>query len=161
MNDLKGKIRNQPNEDIVPEDFDIGFVKGTTNVVRIRNQQDLEELWGILRKPGNRVTIWCDGLLDGVAKKSDGRKGGRSDDVAIGTETESGSAKRKAQSESREQKVKVIAERLKEKHGSLYAAMQVWIWAEIIAGGLWSSEDESLNTTMFQRAGGSTPSRKK
>ena len=47
----------------VTEDFDIGFVNGSS-MIRIRNKEDLSDVWSALRKPGNKMTLWCDGLVD-------------------------------------------------------------------------------------------------
>lgn len=156
-NDLKVAIREQLNEDIVAEDFDVGFVEGSS-VVRMRSKQDLYELWSRLRKPGTKMSLWCDGLLERGGKKSEGRKRARGDDV--GSENESGPSKKKPQSD-RAEKVQEIADRLKERHGSRYTPMQIRIWAEMIASGLHCSEDDPPSTTMFLRAGGSTPHKKK
>jgi len=51
------------NGDIVTKDFDVGFVSGSS-VVRIRNRKNLLGVWSELRKPGNKITLWCDGLVD-------------------------------------------------------------------------------------------------
>jgi len=51
------------NGDIVTKDFDVGFVSGSS-VVRIRNRKNLLDVWSELRKPGNKITLWCDGLVD-------------------------------------------------------------------------------------------------
>ena len=61
--DMKMLIREQLSEDIVTEDLDIGFVNGSS-VIRIRNKEDLSDVWSALRKPGNKKTLWCDGLVD-------------------------------------------------------------------------------------------------
>ena len=49
--DLKITIREQLCEDIIAEDFELGFVDGS-NVVRIHNKDDFLEVWSRLRKPG-------------------------------------------------------------------------------------------------------------
>ena len=59
--DFKGVIRHQLIEEVTRSDFEIGFLHGT-NVIRVRNQEDLSELWSDLKKSGSNVTVWCDGL---------------------------------------------------------------------------------------------------
>ena len=49
-------IREQLSEDIDAEDFDIGFVNGSS-VIRICNKEDLSDVWSALRKPGNKMTL--------------------------------------------------------------------------------------------------------
>ena len=48
--DMKMLIREQLSKDIVAEDFDIGFVNGSS-VIRIRSKEDLSDVWSALRKP--------------------------------------------------------------------------------------------------------------
>lgn len=33
-------------------------------MIRIRNKEDLSDVWAALRKPGNKMTLWCDGLVE-------------------------------------------------------------------------------------------------
>ena len=61
----------------------------------------------------------------------------------------------------KEEKVQEVLKNLKEKHLSHCTAMQLRIWAEMIAGGIYVSMDDPPNTTMFVRAGGGTPCKKK
>ena len=79
---MKMLIREQLNEDIVTEDFDIGFVNGSS-VIRIRNKEDLSDVWSALRKPGNKMTLWCDGLVD---RRGNSRKLAQSEDVGSDSE---------------------------------------------------------------------------
>ena len=148
--DFKKVIREQLNEEITPHDFEIGFISGAS-IIRVRNE-DLSELWSDLRKPGSKVTVWCDGLKD---KGTASRKHAHSED----SEDERPS-KRKKQAEN-ETKVEEIVDDLKTKHGSSFSPMQLRIWAEMIAAGMHCSIDDPPNTTMFMRAGGATPYRKK
>ena len=60
---IKTLIREQLNKDIVSGDFDIGFVIGSS-AVRIHNKNDLLDVWSELRKPGSKMTLWCDVLVD-------------------------------------------------------------------------------------------------
>lgn len=50
---------------------------------------------------------------------------------------------------------------LKELHGQQFTPMQYRIWGEMIIGGLYSSKTESPNTSMFSRAGGKEPPKRK
>ena len=34
-----------------------------TTIVRIRNSEDLEELWSLLRQPQKNTVLWCDGPI--------------------------------------------------------------------------------------------------
>ena len=71
--DLKMTIREQLSEDITEGDFDVGFVDGSS-IVTIQNKEDLSEVWSGLSKLGNTLSLWCDGLVQRNARKSDGRK---------------------------------------------------------------------------------------
>lgn len=150
--DLKKTIKQQLSEDITTDDFDIGFVDGSS-IVRLRNKEDLVEVWSGLRKTGSKMTLWCDNLIDRSTRKSDGRKRVRSDDVGLESElTETRPSKRKQP--EREEKVQEIANNLKVIHSSRYTPMQIRIWAEMMASGMHSSVDYHPNTSMFIRAGG-------
>ena len=43
---------------------------------------------------------------------------------------------------------------LKEKHGSNFTPMQYRVWSEMVVGGVHSSTDDALTSSMFVRAGG-------
>ena len=61
-----------------------------------------------------------------------------------------------------EDRVQEIFNDLKSKHGTQYTVMQLRIWAELIAGDLYSStSDAPSENSMFQRAGGSSSGQKK
>ncbi len=66
-------------------------------MVRIRNKEDLHEVWAGLRKPGSKMLLWCDGLLDKSVptKKRDSHKRSRSDDV--GSDSDGRPPKKKQQ----------------------------------------------------------------
>ncbi len=49
-------------QEIVTEDFDIGYIQGST-VVRIRSKEDISELWANVRKPSSKMSVWCDVVL--------------------------------------------------------------------------------------------------
>jgi len=64
---LKSLIRAQLREDITSSEFDVGFVSGN-NVVSIRSEQDLAEIWSnLLRR--DKVLLWCDGLARSGSRK--------------------------------------------------------------------------------------------
>ena len=65
---LKTLIKDQLSGDIGAIDFDLGFLEGA-NLVRTRNQKDLEEAWDML-KDNSKVTLWCDGLIERSGKRT-------------------------------------------------------------------------------------------
>ena len=68
------------------------------------------------------------------------------------------SAQKKKKKHDNEAKVQEIVD----DHGTQYTVMQLCIWAELIAGGLYSStSDPPSENSMFQRAGGSSSGQKK
>ena len=154
--DMKMLIREQLSEDIVTEDFDIGFVNGSS-VIRIRNKEDLSDVWAALRKPGNKMTLWCDGLVE---RRANSRKRVQGEDVDSDREVTQARPPKKKQAD-REDKVQETVDNLKETHSSRYTPMQLRIWAEMIVSGMHSSIEDPPNTTMFVRAGGGTPYKKK
>ena len=142
--DLKLIIRQQLKEEIVANDFEVGFMSGTT-VVQIRTTEDLSELWSDLRKTGSKVMLWCDGLRG----KTVSRKRSCS--------TEKPEARpSKGKKEDNASRVEEIVEDLKCTHGSNFSPMQIRIWGEMIAAGMHCSTDNPPNTSMFLRAGGSS-----
>lgn len=158
---LKSAMRKQLKGDISSEDFDIGFVEGA-NVVRIRSSEDLAEFWSDLKKPGSKLSLWCDGLMEDRHVHS--RKRTCSGDVDSDDELEQvrpTAGKRKSAATDKEEKVQEALMTLKEKHSSHYTPMQLRIWAEMVAGGIYSSLDDPPNTSMFVRAGGGTPHKRK
>ena len=147
---LKDLIRRQLSDDITTDDFDVGFFDGS-NTIRIRTKEDLAEVWGEMQKK-SKITLWCDGLII-QGKNTDTQKRTKDVDTDEGT-----SCKKKP---DREGKVQEIVENLKAKHASLYTAMQMRIWAEMITSGMYSRMDEPPNTSMFIRAGGKSVSHSK
>ena len=123
--DLRRITRKQLQDDVSDELFDVGYVKGSS-VVRIRSSEDLAEVWMKLKKPGNKVMLWCDGLVATIARKSSGRKRPRSSDDADETEL----LKKQQSSTDREDRVQHLIDCLKETHSSRYTHMQLRIWAE-------------------------------
>lgn len=110
--------------------------------------EDMEEMWAELRRPRSTSTLWCDGLVDSSPKKKSRRRRLLSDD----SDDDLPPAKKKQL--DKQEEVQKIVNSLKSTHGSKYTAMQLRIWAELIAGGLHSSEDHPPNrNSMFERAG--------
>ena len=146
---LKQLIKEQLSDDIAStDDFDIGFLDGS-NLVRIRSTQDLAETWAMLSS-NSKVTLWCDGLLLKPTRKR-----------AMSDVDEACSSKgKKKKSQERDDKVQEIFHELKEKHSVKYTTMQLRIWAEMINSGMHVSIVDAPNTSMFNRAGGTTPSKK-
>lgn len=56
-------IREGLSNDITSKDFDVGYLLGS-NVVRIRNGEDISEVCLLMAKPQNNIMLWCDGLRD-------------------------------------------------------------------------------------------------
>ena len=147
--DLKLLIKAQLKEDITESEFDVGYIHGSS-VVTIRNQVDFEELWDGLRKGANTM-LWCNGMQSSLV----GSK--RSTDTS---HTEVEKKRRKTKETETANEVDNILTTLKEKHGSNFSLMQYRIWAEMHVGGYHPSIDEAPTTTMFVRAGGTTPKRR-
>ena len=84
---LKRLIKDQLNEDIGSvDDFDIGVLEGQ-NLIRIRNNRDLEEAWDLLIS-NNKTTLWCDGLMCDAHVKPSRKRASNSDaDEATSTRT--------------------------------------------------------------------------
>ena len=109
--------------------------------------------------------MWCDGLRTEQTNPLASRK--RKNAIVSSDESsedEQGRAnkkrKRNTAVKSREEKVEEVVNSLKEKHNKLYTPMQYRIWGEMVVGNLHSSIEEPPSTSMFMRAGGSTPKRK-
>ena len=170
--DVRTLIQTQLEEDIVPDDFDVGFISGTT-IISIRSKADLQEFWGDVRM-GKKALLWCDGLRDkhSVIKKKNKvtsrqkkRKGSseaefhesgcESDDEDVNFVLKRPVRKKRkgAAQEEREERVQETIKVLKEKHGTLFTPMQIRVWSEMVAGDLHSSLDEPPTTSMFVRAG--------
>ena len=56
--DLKQAIRRQFSDDIIDDNFDVGYLEGSS-VIRIRNGHDLEEVWSCIRNPGSKCLYCC------------------------------------------------------------------------------------------------------
>ena len=59
---LKALIRKQVGEEIIKGDFDVGYYLQGSNVITMRNKEDIQDLWCNLQRGSNTV-IWCDALL--------------------------------------------------------------------------------------------------
>ena len=156
--DLKEEIRIQLTDD-VKKDFDVGFVQGS-NLISVRSSRDMAEVWGLAAK--GQVTIWCDGLTASHKSRKRKRTEIESDNSSDEDFDKKSQKKvKKSRKEEREERVEESVAFLKEKHGMNFSAMQYRIWGEMVAGDLHSSLDTPPSTSMFIRAGGNTPGRKK
>ena len=157
--DLKKLIKESLHDDISSRDFDIGYMQGS-NVIRVRTKEDMSEMWSEVKKQG---MLWCDGLIDAGSKANkSGRRGRCMSDEDSDDEPSVTQPKKKKKKVDNEDKVQKIVDDLKSKHGTQYTVMQLRIWAELIAGGFYSStSDPPSENSMFQRAGGSSSGQKK
>ena len=146
LTDLKMLIKDQLRDDL-RKTFDVGYVQGT-NVITIRSMEDMDEMWLELKKPRSTSTLWCDGLIDSTPQKKSRRRRLLSDD----SDDDLPPTKKKKM--DKQEEVQKIVDSLKSNHGTRYTALQLRIWAELISGGLHSSEDHPPNNnSMFERAG--------
>ena len=65
--ELKFLIRAQLQEDMIKEDFDVGYLQNST-VISIRSTDDLLEVWENIRR-GKNITLWCDGMKSASGKR--------------------------------------------------------------------------------------------
>ena len=159
---LKEVIRAQLKKDVITSDFDVGYISGS-NMVSIRTQADLSEVWSEIIS-GKNLILWCDGLKDNSFNKKRKQCQSLNHDENVSDEEAwqaPKSKKKKTLQEEREERVQSTIEKLKEKHGSCFTPMQVRIWSEMINGGLHSSFEEPPTSSMFTRAGKGCPSKKK
>lgn len=140
---LKQVISTQLSHDLT-SDFDVGYYQASV-VVSIRSPHDVMEIWNEVKK-GVNVILWCDGLKESypaVKKRKRSKK-------SVDSNSDSGdnivevSASKKKKSDKDE---KIVGE-LKELHGQQYTPMQYRIWGEMLIGGLYSSKNESPNTSV-------------
>ena len=134
---LKTIIKDQ----LATSDFDVGYIQGA-NVVSIRSEKDLSDVWGDARKQGHNVVLWCDGLKDKSGKRK--KKGEDGGSVK--------SKRKKSEDNAKEKAVAKTVTELQEKHGGTCTQIQYRIWSEMINGGIYSSLINPPNTLMFQRA---------
>ena len=128
------QLKNQLNGDIV-EDFDVGFFQGT-NVVSIRNVEDMKDVWSDIKK-GVKVVLWCDGLKMSKRKRKPVSGDDSDDNFELTPKT-----KRAKKAEEHEDAIRDSLKELKDKHGNSFTPMQFRIWAEMLAGETHSSVDE-------------------
>lgn len=149
VENLKTIIRTQLQGEISQSSkFDIGYLQGS-NVVSIRSEEDLLEIWENFRKGAN-ITLWCDCL------QKSGHKRARNEDESSEDEVEVGKAvKKRKRDEEKDDKVEATIKQLKINNGdNSYTPMQYRVWAEMVIGGVHTSIDCAPTTTMFIRAGG-------
>ena len=151
--ELKQVIKTQLSNDIV-DDFEVGVVQGS-NVISIRSRDDVMDIWKDVNK-GTKVVLWCNGL------RSKSKKRVASDDERDDDDIDHDfRRKRSRKAEEREDKVSSILKDLKAKHGTKFTPMQLRIWSEMVAGELHSSLDNPPCTSMFAKAGATTPKKEK
>ena len=151
---LKATIRHQFENDIVADDFDVGYVNGN-NMISIRTSVDLLEIFSDM-KSGVKVTMWCDGLQGGSTTKSKKRSRSRVQNENASDEDDPFTQpvkKKKTAQEAREESVQAILEDLREIHGSKFTHMQIRIWSEMIVGKTHNSTDDPPTCSMFVKAG--------
>lgn len=146
---LRSVIKAQLQDEVSQNcNFDIGYLQGS-NVVCIRNKEDLVEIWGNVRK-GLNTTLWCDGLKKLSNKRARSQDDSSDDEVEV-----SRNVKRRRKDKEKEDQVESLIEELKKQHGeSAFNPFQYRMWAEMIVGGVHTSMEDAPNTTMFVRAGG-------
>ena len=149
VGDVKKVIRNSLRDDIIVQDFDVGYIQGA-NVVRIRSKDDLSEMWAEL-KLKNNVSMWCDGLVSSKKSSRKKRKLSMSDDESDDEPLLPKPRKKRA---SIEERVQELIDKLQKIHGSKFTTMQVRIWAELVIAGMHRSLDEPpQGNSMFERVG--------
>lgn len=155
-NDVKSTIKSQLQNDIIAEDFDVGFISNG-NVIIFRSKSDLVEFWSDVRAQ-KKVYLWCDGLKESSCSVVSRRRSTPDVDDA---NDRPAPKKRKNVQEDREEQVQDTIDELKKKHGSAYTPMQIRIWSEMIVGGIHASLNESPTSSMFVKAGKGCGSAKK
>jgi len=100
--------------------------------------------------------VWCDGQVD---RSGSSCKWAQSENVGSDSEPTISRSPKRTQTD-RKDKVQEIVDNLKETHSSHHTSMQLRIW-EMISSGMHSSLEVPPNTTMFVRAGGGTPHKRK
>ena len=137
--DLKKLIKESLHDDISSRVFNTGYMQGS-NVIRVRTKEDMSEMWSEVKKQG---MLWCDGLVDtgSKANKFDS-KGKHVSDEDSDDEPYVTQPPKKEKKQDNEAKIQEIVDDLKSKHGTQYTVVQLRIWAELIAGGLYSSTSD-------------------
>ena len=100
---------------------------------------------------GSNTVIWCDGLL--VQQSTASRKRPSLDSDSDDEDR----PKKKKKKDEKESAVKKYIEDLNANHKQKYTPMQYRIWTEMKAGRLHDSMTTPPETSMFVRAGGTTP----
>uniref|UniRef100_A0A1X7UJH2 SHOCT domain-containing protein n=1 Tax=Amphimedon queenslandica TaxID=400682 RepID=A0A1X7UJH2_AMPQE len=144
---LKQIIKNQLTHDIT-SDFDVGYIQGT-NIISIRGEKYLNDIWGGVQKQGAAALLWCDGLKvkSEKWKKSNVDTSFSDDDVVV-------KPKKISDYAMKQKAVMKTFNELQDKHGGTDTQVQYRIWSEIINGGMYSSLFNPPNTSTFQRARG-------
>ena len=99
-----------------------------------------------------KAVLWCDGLQEETATATSQKCEHYDSDDDFEKSLLVQAKKVRPTREDRERKVQGIVN--KSSQGTTWFKMQLCIWVEMIVGGMYSSKDDPLNTTMFVRAGG-------
>ena len=125
-------------------------------MITIRSREDVADVWQELRKPSNKIQLWCDGLI-GTKPKASRRKRRRIEQLDSDSDDDCRRSNKQAKNttavQEREEKVQESLDALKKKYGASYTQMQYSIWAKCIANGL-STPDNAPTSSMFKCAGG-------
>ena len=78
-------------------------------------------MWSALKKPGNKMTLWCNGLVD---RRGNGRKRAQSEHVGSDSELTIARPPKRKQAD-KEDKVQEMVDNLKEIRSSCFTPMQL------------------------------------
>ena len=120
-------------------------------------------MWSSVLK-GKNITLWCDGLRkEGQSGAAAKKRPNKSVQEESDDDEDSGGDKEEEKEEiRREEQVEDTMEQLQSMHIKKYTQMQYRVWSEMYVGGIiHSSLNKPPTTTMFLRAGGMAPSKKK
>lgn len=125
---LKKEIKRQFKDDIVSEDFEIGYIH-SNSVVTIRKTEDLNEIWNeIKNNMFYGVMGWCKRRRSSVQAFDD------SDDDELLKSTQ-----RRKKVDDKEEWVTRVLSQFFEKHGENFTQFQLRIWSEIFVSGIYGS----------------------
>lgn len=117
--DLKQIIRNQLGIEITSDDFDVGYIQGST-VVRIQTKEDIAELWSNVKDPNGKIDVWCNGLREQGTPNTLKQK----HDNKIDSD---GVTKKKNTQTHKDDEVQEVVDNVKKRHGSSFTMMQYQI----------------------------------
>ena len=115
----------------------------------LENDKDIEVMYKTF-KPGDEITLWCDGTLPESTKSTRDGKKRKSDDS-----TDEPPSKRKANEDT----VDEITKTLQEKHGETWSTPQYRLWARMKHNGQHSCLDTPPSIPMFSGTTSKPPRR--